>query len=216
MPKKFILVITKNADNAERIANVINKGGYLAVCCDDCTYAAELNNTNQFVIILFDAADGITSQVRAVSEELDIPMLALCFGDALPPDDIPCLADPLSGDRLISEITSLYSTDSAKECSEKTYTFGNVTFCRSTGTVTKNGSEIILSQREQELLSYLCEKADNVVSKKDIMTEVWQSSSESATLNVHILKLRKKLEDDPENPRYIRTVRGEGFILHTI
>lgn len=215
MTRKTVLVITKNAATAEKISDILNNSDYLAVCCDDCGYTEELNSTNQFSLILFDAADEITPQVKALSEKLNIPLLALCETDDTLPDSIPCLADPLRGNRLISEINALCSGDGAPNCSENNFKFGNITFCRSTGTATKRGKEIPLSLREQELLSYLCAKSGRIVSKREIMTDVWQNRSDSSTINVHILKLRKKLEDDPENPRYIRTVRGEGFILRT-
>ena len=72
-----------------------------------------------------------------------------------------------------------------------------------------------LSLREFDLLAYLCENKNAAVSKEKIFSAVWGAFTEvePSTLAVHIRWLREKLEDDPAEPKYIRTVRKVGYVL---
>jgi two-component system response regulator RegX3 len=80
-------------------------------------------------------------------------------------------------------------------------------------TVTKGGRPVELAAREFDLLHLLMSNAGEVVRRERIMDEVWDPHwfGPTKTLDVHISWLRKKLEDDPSNPRYITTIRGVGF-----
>ena len=82
-----------------------------------------------------------------------------------------------------------------------------------TRTVTRAGSAVELALKEFELLRMLMEQAGKVVNRTDLMDEVWDPNwyGPTKTLDVHVSSLRKKLGDDPSNPRYIRTIRGVGF-----
>jgi DNA-binding response OmpR family regulator len=80
-------------------------------------------------------------------------------------------------------------------------------------TVTKDGEPVELAAKEFDLLHMLIASSGEVIRREDIMDEVWDPHwfGPTKTLDVHISWLRKKLEDDPSNPRYITTVRGVGF-----
>jgi two-component system, OmpR family, response regulator RegX3 len=76
-----------------------------------------------------------------------------------------------------------------------------------------NGSELELSRKEFDLLRLLVENAGTVVTRERLIDEVWDTNwfGSTKTLDVHISGLRRKLGDDPTEPRYIHTVRGVGF-----
>ncbi|GAB83304.1 response regulator transcription factor [Gordonia rubripertincta] len=77
-----------------------------------------------------------------------------------------------------------------------------------------NGQDLTLANREFDLLRFLMERAGEVVSREEILTEVWGSADlrSSKTLDMHISWLRRKIGDDRHNrPRHIVTVRGVGF-----
>ncbi|ASR02617.1 Sensory transduction protein regX3 [Gordonia rubripertincta] len=77
-----------------------------------------------------------------------------------------------------------------------------------------NGQDLTLANREFDLLRFLMERAGEVVSREEILTEVWGSADlrSSKTLDMHISWLRRKIGDDCHNrPRHIVTVRGVGF-----
>ena len=85
---------------------------------------------------------------------------------------------------------------------------------RERGLVTKQGSPVDVTKTEFELLMYLIENRGTPVSTRMIYENVWKEKflpSSANTVMVHILKLRKKLEDDPSNPKLIRTIWGRGY-----
>jgi DNA-binding response OmpR family regulator len=93
------------------------------------------------------------------------------------------------------------------------YSFGRVVidFEKYRLTVGKKGLD--LTQKEFELLRYLVRNRDTVLSRDRLLDEVWgyDSYPTTRTVDTHILKLRKKLEDDPANPKYILSIYGGGY-----
>jgi DNA-binding response OmpR family regulator len=75
------------------------------------------------------------------------------------------------------------------------------------------GHSVELSRKEFELLKVLMENAGSVLTREALIDEVWDMNwfGSTKTLDVHISGLRKKLDDDPKDPRFIHTVRGVGF-----
>ena len=85
---------------------------------------------------------------------------------------------------------------------------------RDKGIVCKNGRSVEMTKTEFELLQYLIANRGAAVSARKLYEDVWHEKflpSSANTVMVHILKLRKKLEDDPANPTLIRTVWGKGY-----
>ena len=79
-----------------------------------------------------------------------------------------------------------------------------------------DGREVQLKAKEFALLSCLYEHKDTIVTKEKLFDEVWGDSFYSdSTLNVHIRRLREKLEENPNEPKYIKTIWGTGYILET-
>ncbi len=91
--------------------------------------------------------------------------------------------------------------------------FGDVSVFFKRGEATKGGAPIDLSPREFTLLRFLAERKGDVVSREQLLTIVWgyDSSSTSRTVDVHIAKLRSKIETSPEEPKFIITVHGMGY-----
>ena len=82
------------------------------------------------------------------------------------------------------------------------------------GRVTRDGLSTSLTYKELQLLRYLIAHRDAVVSRQDLLNDVWgYRSTTTRTVDVHMAALRRKLEDDPRSPRYIMTVRGFGYRL---
>jgi DNA-binding response OmpR family regulator len=82
------------------------------------------------------------------------------------------------------------------------------------GVVTKNGAEIFLSALEYRLLLVFFTNKEQLLSRDRLADELWSFSGEFVsdnTLNVYIKRLREKIEDDPQQPAIIRTVRGLGY-----
>lgn len=78
--------------------------------------------------------------------------------------------------------------------------------------LTKNGADIPLSSKESFLMRYFLTHRNKVLSKEQIYSRVWGNDIvDDNTIMVHIRRLRTKIEDDPNDPQYLRTVRGVGY-----
>lgn len=92
----------------------------------------------------------------------------------------------------------------------------NFTVDPATMSCTVEGRTVSLKSKEFALLSCLYEHKNTIVTKEKLFDEVWGDSFYSdSTLNVHIRRLREKIESDPNEPKYIKTVWGTGYILET-
>ncbi|WP_084963358.1 response regulator transcription factor [Thermoactinospora rubra] len=79
---------------------------------------------------------------------------------------------------------------------------------------TLDGQALALTRREFDLLAYLAARADRVVSRRELLAEVWrQSYGDDQTIDVHLSWLRRKLGESAARPRYLHTVRGVGVML---
>lgn len=79
---------------------------------------------------------------------------------------------------------------------------------------TKNGEPIPLKAMEYKLLAYLVRSRGRVIPKEELFKNVWEDAiTGDGTLNVHIRRLREKIEEDPNKPRYIKTVWSTGYVF---
>jgi two-component system alkaline phosphatase synthesis response regulator PhoP len=80
--------------------------------------------------------------------------------------------------------------------------------------VHRNGNVVPLTPREGEILAYLVKHSDRVVTREDLLLDVWHYQSanvETRTVDIHIVGLRRKVEPNPAEPTLIQTVRGKGY-----
>ena len=77
-----------------------------------------------------------------------------------------------------------------------------------------NGVDIQLKAMEYKLLSYLVKNKNRIITKDELFQNVWGDSFVGdGTLNVHIRHLREKIENNPKDPQFIKTVWGTGYVL---
>lgn len=100
-----------------------------------------------------------------------------------------------------------------KETSPDVLLLGPLKIDYSTFSVKKNGQEISLTRKEFLILWELASNRERVVRSEELLAKVWGEDffGEEQTLQVHIRRLREKLEDDPSHPQMIKTVRGVGY-----
>jgi DNA-binding response OmpR family regulator len=91
--------------------------------------------------------------------------------------------------------------------------FGNVTADFSGMEVFKDGVPVLLTAHEIKLLQYFVEHPERVITREELLNDVWNYTSYPTTRTVdnHIMKLRQKLEVDPAKPVYFRTIHGIGY-----
>jgi len=94
-----------------------------------------------------------------------------------------------------------------------TFEFGGVKGCFSTMEIHRNGRPVILTFKEFKTLEYLIKNPRRVISRDELLNEVWGYWNYPCTRTVdnHILKLRKKLEAEPGNPKHFHTVHSSGY-----
>jgi two-component system response regulator RegX3 len=80
-----------------------------------------------------------------------------------------------------------------------------------------SAGDTVFTRREMDLLQYLCRQSDRPVAREELLARVWGYANhmdiETRTVDIHIAKLRRKIETDPANPEVIVTVRGAGYRL---
>ena len=93
------------------------------------------------------------------------------------------------------------------------FRFGNMEHHPNIHTLVKEGKKIELTILENRILLYFLRNPNEVVSREALMLEVWGYNSDvnTRTLDMHIVRLRKKIENNPDNPHYLQTVRGVGY-----
>lgn len=128
------------------------------------------------------------------------------------------LVKPFSSRELLMKVEALirrYNNYSAKTKAVGEITLWNgVVLNPESREVTKNGTLLDVRDKEMDMLIFLAKHKGKVVSPKELYEAVWEEislPSSNNTITVHILNLRRKLEDDPSSPKIIRTVWGKGY-----
>lgn len=223
--EKNILIIDDDEDLSFIISEMLEGYGYCVTCAEDSQKAFELLAANTYHLILLDINLPDTTGFELCKELRRVSTVPVIFASArvsetdritgfdIGGDDY--LPKPYSMKELLSRVNALIRRTYGFSNKEETVTFGNVTVNITARTVTKNGSAVSLSLREFDLLSYLCNYKNTAVPKEKLLSEVWGAFSmvEPSTLTVHIRWLREKLEDEPANPKYIKTVFKVGYML---
>jgi len=96
---------------------------------------------------------------------------------------------------------------------ESMFAFGDVTVSFSAMEAIRKGQPVVLTAMEFKTLKYLIQNARRVISRDELLNEVWgyENYPYTRTVDNHILKLRQKLERDPSRPEHFRTVHGAGY-----
>ena len=222
---KRILIVDDDRDLSFIISEMLESYGYSVTCAESCDEAFGLLSEEKFSLVLLDInlPDGtgfeICSELRRVSE---VPVI---FASARTSEDDRIngfdiggddyLPKPYSMKELLSRVNARIRRTYGFNREEKVVSFGNVSVNITSRSVTREGTAVSLSLREFDLLAYLCEHRNTAVAKEKLLSEVWGAFSEvePSTLAVHIRWLREKLEDDPANPQFIKTVYKVGYIL---
>jgi two-component system alkaline phosphatase synthesis response regulator PhoP len=95
----------------------------------------------------------------------------------------------------------------------ETYRFANMEHHPNTHLLIKDGKKVELTILENRILLYFLKNRNKVINREELMMEVWGYNADvnTRTLDMHIVRLRKKIEDNPDSPQYLQTVRGVGY-----
>ena len=129
------------------------------------------------------------------------------------------LAKPFDPAELLARIEALLRRVTKKgRAGLERFEFSGVEADFANGQVRRNGKLVNMAAKELQLLMYLIEHRDTVVTREELLQNVWEYQSEvsSRTIDVHVSWLRQKLEDNPQVPKHIHTVRGVGYRFNTL
>jgi two-component system alkaline phosphatase synthesis response regulator PhoP len=122
------------------------------------------------------------------------------------------LVKPFDMAELVARLQALLRR-AAIPAASAVHEFGPIRVDLRSAEVTRHGEPVPLSAREFELLRYLLEHRGALISREQLLQDVWgyQPALSTRTVDVHMAWLRQKLEDNPKNPRHLLTVRGLGY-----
>ena len=224
-----ILIIEDDADIAAIERDYLSLAGYDVTIEPDGTRGLQAALTGSFDLLLLDlmlpGTDGFTI-CRPVREQKKLPILMVSArtGDADKIRGLGFGADdsiekPFSPSVLVARLKVHLAQVERLQLSkqaENAITAGPLTAKLDARQIFKNGAELPLKNREYELLLFLMRHPGQVFSREDLCELIWglESMGDNITVDVHVGRIREKLEDDPQNPKLLQIVRGVGYRLN--
>lgn len=149
--------------------------------------------------------DGVVIMTTAKQQDID-KISAYGFGVT------DYVTKPFNMDVLVALIENKIKFALNNDKSE-TYTFANMEHHPNTHLLVRDGRKIELTILENRILLYFLKNKNKVINREELMMEVWGYNADvnTRTLDMHIVRLRKKIETNPDYPQYLQTVRGVGY-----
>lgn len=215
-----VLVIDDDLALSEMLGIVLRAEGFRAEFCEDGAKALKIFRESKPDLILLDlmlpGVDGI-EVCKLIRNESGVPIVMLTAkGDTLDivhglesgADDY--IVKPFKPKELIARIKARLRNEPSFV---ETLTLGDLTIDIAGHRVTRNNEEISLTPLEFDLLAALAKKPWQVFTREQLLTDVWnyRHPADTRLVNVHVQRLRAKIERDPDNPQIVMTVRGVGY-----
>ena len=220
-----ILFVEDDRIIASGLCYSLEQEGYDVTHCLNAESARNAISQDEFDLALLDLSlpDGSGYEIcTLIKEKKDIPVIFLTaiddevnvvMGLDMGADDY--ITKPFRVRELLSRIKTVMrrygKTDPSKSISE----FCGLKIDPARAKVYKNGEEIILTSLEYRLLLIFANNPGKVLSRNQILENLWDFAGDFVndnTLTVYIKRVREKIEDDPQSPRIIKTIRGIGYM----
>lgn len=227
MAGERILVVDDELAISELVSEALKRQGFRVETASDGDTALEKAETTLPDLILLDLMlprlDGweVCRRLKSQAATRKIPIMMLTArrdereviaGLEIGADDY--LKKPFSLGELIARVKALLRRSAPEQATEKGTQVGplKVDFVREEAFL--SGTLLSLSPTEYRLLEILARHPGRMVSRDELLAKVWgYVVGDTRTVDVHVFRLRRKIEPDPENPRLLHTVRGRGFRL---
>ncbi|KIL72750.1 response regulator transcription factor [Bacillus badius] len=223
-----ILMVDDDQHILDLLITVFKKEGFQHILT--ATTGAEalfITTQNNPHIILLDVmlpdTDGFTL-CNKIRSETDVPVLFLTAkttdldklqGFSFGGDDY--ITKPFNPLEVVARVKAQLKRAmplSSRLSKKQVYDFGSFSIDPNTGKLVVEGKRIDCPTQEMKLLLYFCEHPNQILSKHQIFKDVWgELYGGDSTVMVHIRRLREKIEEDPSRPKWIKTVRGLGYLF---
>ncbi|CAB4881734.1 unannotated protein [freshwater metagenome] len=220
-----ILVVEDEETLSEAIAFLLSKEGFevsVAVTGPDAIAQFDKNGADLILLDLMLPGLSGTEVCRQIRTKSAVPIIMLTAKDSeidkvvgleLGADDY--VTKPYSSRELIARIRAVLRRGEFVDGADDgaSIEVGPVRMDTDRHIISVNGEQIPLPLKEFELLEFLMRNAGRVLTRMQLIDRVWGSDyvGDTKTLDVHIKRLRAKIETDPANPEFIQTVRGMGY-----
>ncbi len=226
---KRLLIVDDDADMRLLLAEYFRRLGFQVEECESGVAALDPASSGRFDCFIFDVAmpgmTGFDLLKRVRDRGVQTPALFLTAHDALDykvagfeagADDY--LAKPFSPRELEYRVEALLRRTSGAQADtdNERVEVGDLVIDKRRHEVSRQGSRVDLTPLEFQILELLASEPGRAWSRNALLDRVWSTEYEGYQRNIdpHINRLRKKLEADPKNPRYVLTVRGVGYKLN--
>ena len=221
--KKIILVVDDDKDIVQTIKGNLELDGYEVFTAYDGQTGLHIAKTTRPDLIILDLnlpdIDGIKA-CEIIRREFDFPIIILTARDGISDKvlGLECGADdyiikPFNFLELSARIKSIFKRVERSLVKEQ-HEFKDLSINFKSRSISVRGKDINLTITEFQLLELFVSFPNEVLSRNFIQKQIWQDSQlyqHSRTIDVHVQRLRKKIEKEIENPEYILTVTGVGY-----
>jgi len=222
-----ILIVEDESSFSEAISFLLGKEGYESAVAENGRIALDLFKSNDFDLVLLDLMIPEISGIdvcRTIRTTSSVPIIMLTAKDSevdkvvgleLGADDY--VTKPYSSRELVARIKAVLRRgvpdDGASASNSGIHSVAGIRMDIERHQVTVNGNLIPLPLKEFELLEFLLRNEGRVLTRGQLIDRVWGGDyyGDTKTLDVHIKRLRSKIEVDPANPVLIQTIRGLGY-----
>ena len=227
--QKKILIVDDDVSIVNLVSMILEKNNYLVIRASDGDEALEKVEKYDIDAAILDLMlpdiNGLSllQQIRNNPRVAHIPILMLTskteeidtvLGLEMGADDY--IHKPFKKRELVARLNVVFRRiEQDQKIKNKPVLFGDVEMDLISHSVQKSGKDIVMSPKEFQLLAMLASNPGRVYTRDEILDRVWDEevALETRTVDVHIRRIRKKIEDDPQNPMWIETVRGYGYRL---
>ena len=227
--KISILVVEDEEAIREGLIDVLVYHGYAVESAATGPEGLKLAQSGKFDLILLDimlpGIDGYEICNRIREDDRDQPIIMLTAktsddeivqGLKLGADDY--VAKPFSIQQLILRIEAVLRRSKTVIEQAKTIQLGDLMIDTENLSGQSESLELSFTKREIELLAYLAQNAERPIPREELLLKVWGYAKnldiETRTVDIHIAKLRRKIEADPKDPQFLITIRGAGYRLN--
>jgi two-component system response regulator RegX3 len=221
-----VLVVEDEESFSDALSYMLRREGFDAVVADSGPQAlAEFDRAGADIVLLDLMLPGLpgTEVCRALRARSSVPIIMLTAKDSeidkvvgleLGADDY--VTKPYSARELVARIRAVLRRQGDSEtAAEGVWEAGPIRMDVERHTVSLDGEPVALPLKEFDLLELLLRNAGRVLTRAQLIDRVWGADyvGDTKTLDVHVKRLRAKLEPDPATPKYLLTVRGLGYKL---